>query len=381
MAKQTIIIVGAGLSGLTLGRCLLKRGIPAVLYERADSPARYSYGITLHASTYAPLLKVLDVDEKDFKSRVAVDASIGGTGKISNATATSESCFRANRGKLEEWLREGFDLKWNLGLHLGPQSVERPSRTSKQWTTICLDNGQKVQSDIVIGADGPHSALRKAVLPERELTVLPYVVYNGKRRIDHAVFEEKIRPHLTDSNIVNFKYGDARVNISINEYQPAKVSMSWTYSRPSRGASDPLHKPERALSGATTVPEELYHEIDSLQGVLPEPFVSTLDTEMLRKDRILHWLMRTTLVPKEDLQSLAQDGIVLMGDAAHAQPIVGGNGANEAISDAVSLAEHIAYGQKDLTHWLDGRYSVWEGGVDAAQNNIAALHSSISERL
>jgi 2-polyprenyl-6-methoxyphenol hydroxylase-like FAD-dependent oxidoreductase len=80
MAKQTISIIGAGLGGLTLGRCLQKRGIAAILYERLDSPPRYSYGITLHASAYTPLLKALDVDEMDFKSRVAVDASSGGRG-------------------------------------------------------------------------------------------------------------------------------------------------------------------------------------------------------------------------------------------------------------------------------------------------------------
>jgi 2-polyprenyl-6-methoxyphenol hydroxylase-like FAD-dependent oxidoreductase len=278
-------------------------------------------------------------------------------------------------------LREGLNLEWNLGLHLGPQQIERPSGSSEQ-STLCLDNGKIVQSDIIIGADGPHSALRNSLLPESQLTILPYVVYNGKKRMNHAEFEKKIRPHMQDSNIINYKHGDVRINFSVNEYQPGTVSVSWTYSRPSRGISDPLHKPERALSGAKVIPDELYQELHVLhQAGLPEPFATVFEEGMVRNSPILHWLMRTILVPKEDLQDLARDGIVLMGDAAHAQPIVGGNGANGAISDAANLAEEIAKGQKDLAGWVDSRYSTWEESVSAALRNIETLHTSKSDRL
>lgn len=384
MARQTINIVGAGLSGLTLGRCLQKRGISAILYERADSPARFSYGITLHASTYVPLLKALEVDERDFISRVAVDAPIGGSGKISDA-ASSSGNFRAHRGKLEEWLREGLDLRWNLGLHQGAQQVERPSDASGQ-TALNLDDGKQVHSDIVIGADGPHSQLQKSVLPEAQLTVLPYVVYNGKRRIPHARFDEKIRPLMQDSNILNFKHGDARINISINQYYTSPqelVGFSWTYSRPSRGSSDPLHNPERATSDAKKIPDELYTELEDLRKAgVPEPLPTILNARDVSHDRILHWLMRTNLVPKDDLKDLAKDGIVLIGDAAHAQPIVGGNGANDAIADAVSLAEAIANSDgRDLSGWVDERYGVWEKSVEKAKGGIEALHGSQMERL
>ena len=58
MTQSTINIVGAGIGGVTLGRCLLKRGISSVLYERMSSSRRHGYGITLHSSAYQPLLKV-----------------------------------------------------------------------------------------------------------------------------------------------------------------------------------------------------------------------------------------------------------------------------------------------------------------------------------
>jgi 2-polyprenyl-6-methoxyphenol hydroxylase-like FAD-dependent oxidoreductase len=381
MAKQTISIIGAGLSGLTLGRCLRQRGISAILYERTSSPAAYSYGITLHASAYAPLLKVLDVDEHTFKTRIAVDAAIGGSGKINNAALGAVSgnlnkggdSFRANRGKLEEWLREGLDVRWE-------QVLQHVEHSSDGAPTLSFENSEKVQSDIVVGADGPHSNLRRALLPESQLTILPFVAFNGKRRIGRAVFEEKILPHMRASNVVNFKHKDVRVNVSVSEYTTDRVSVSWTYSRPSQGTSDALHNPERALSSATVIPEQLFEELDTLyQMGLPQPFTEIFEPSILRKDRILHWLMRTTLVPKEELQKPAQKGVVLIGDSVHAEPIVGGNGANAAISDAVSLAEHIAQNQdtggRNLVNWIEQTYPTWSQSVQTATQTISTLHT------
>jgi 2-polyprenyl-6-methoxyphenol hydroxylase-like FAD-dependent oxidoreductase len=383
MSKRTINIVGAGLGGLTLGRCLKQRGIPAVLYERNASPPAYSYGITLYTSSYAPLLKVLDVTEHAFKSRVAVDASAGGSGRIGDAAIGAGnnrgSCFRAHRGRLEEWLREGLDVRWE---HV----LQQADRSTEHATTLHFANGEQVQSDIIIGADGVHSSLRKSLLPESQLNILPIVVFNGKRRIDRAVYEEEILPHMSDSNVINLRHGDARLNFSVSDYKSDRVSVSWTYSRPARGQNDALHMPERALSKATAIPDDLYEELSALsQSSLPQPFAGLFETAHLRNDRILHWLMRTAHIPEEDLQALAQNGIVLIGDAAHAHPIVGGNGANMAIEDAVSLAEQIATTQDtdkaDLSGWINQRYPIWNDSVQEATENIQRLHSNQPPRL
>ncbi|KAF2032162.1 FAD/NAD(P)-binding domain-containing protein [Setomelanomma holmii] len=349
MAKQTISIIGAGLGGLTLGRCLQKRGISAVLYERTSSAAPHNHGITLYASSFTPLLRALDVSEKNFKNKVAVDAATGGQGSINHSAAgflkesgQDDTCFHVHRGRLEEWLREGLDIRWEHVL----QNVE-PSSGADEQPTVHFENGLKTQTNVVIGADGPHSAMRRSILPDSQLIILPFVAFNGKRRIDRAVFEDCFEPHLNNTNVVQFTQGDVRLKLSIDDnYSKDKVSVSWTYSRPSH--------PNGPLS-------------------------QLLDTKDVRKDRLLHWLMRTILLPKENLQDLAHGGIVLLGDAVHAEPIVGGNGANAAIQDAVSLANRIAGGQEtdklDLSSWIDERYGSWEHGVRTAKTTIDATHS------
>jgi 2-polyprenyl-6-methoxyphenol hydroxylase-like FAD-dependent oxidoreductase len=383
MAKQTISIVGAGLSGLTLSRCLLHRGIPTILYDRTSSPAPHSYGITLYASSYTPLLNILSISESAFKRRVAVDTAIEGSGKISLDAAgprsDAGSCFRANRGKLEDLLREGLDVRWDHKLG----HVESHSDGA---STLRFENKQSIttSSTCVIDASGPHSQLKKLLLSQHELEILPFVVFNGKRRIPRSEFDT-IAPHMHDSNVLNFTHGDTRLNFSINEYTPEYVSISWTYSRPSHSystSSDPLHKPDRELSDATKIPDELFNELSAFSKALAHPFAPLFAPEVVRKDRILHWLMRTSNVAKKDAKDLAKKGVVCIGDAAHATPIVGGNGANEGIEDAVSLAEWIANeGGANMEGWVEQRCSMWAQGVQAAEERIGEMHKGKGGRL
>jgi 2-polyprenyl-6-methoxyphenol hydroxylase-like FAD-dependent oxidoreductase len=366
MPKQTITIIGAGISGLTLGRCLLQRNIPAILYERTTSPQHHNYGITLHDRAYQPLLRALSADEDAFKRKVAVDAAMGGCGDIGPAHRGS---FRANRGMLEEWLRDGLDIRFQHTL----QRVTRP-QSSQEPMVLGFDNGTEVCSEITIGADGSHSSLRQALLPDPQLVVLPMVTINGKRRIAIATFLELYAPNMDKSNVVSTKRGDIRLNISVDARMADIVSLSWTYSRPARGTGDPLHRPNRPLAGATDIPDEFFDELADLHRTgLPQPFHDMFDPSKLPKDRKLHWLMRSSLLPQGKLRGLAKAGIALIGDAAHTQPIVGGAGANAAMEDGVSLAECIAQGRDFLT-WYETRYPAWKSGVEGAQNEIERLH-------
>lgn len=73
MAQHPIVILGSGIVGLTLSRCLRATGIASIIYERTPSSPRHNYGITLHEWVYQPLLQVLDLDEHGLPHRTAVD--------------------------------------------------------------------------------------------------------------------------------------------------------------------------------------------------------------------------------------------------------------------------------------------------------------------
>lgn len=166
MMQQPVRIIGAGIGGLTLGRCLLKHGVLVVLYERMPSTPRHGYGVTLHASSYTPLPEILGLDEWTFKRRVAVDGSLGGCGNVEPKSIiypgrVDSTSFRAHREKLERLLREGLDVRWENAL----KRVEENSSGME----LCLQNGQKLKSACIIGVDGLHSNTRKSYHPTRPI--------------------------------------------------------------------------------------------------------------------------------------------------------------------------------------------------------------------
>ncbi|UPX16334.1 uncharacterized protein EKO05_0006742 [Ascochyta rabiei] len=375
MSQPTISIVGAGIGGLALGRCLSQRGIRAILYEKAPSSPRHSYAITLQPASYRPLLQALNIDEGTFRTRVAVDAGIGGSGAINTEgygyRNLETASFRAHRGKFEELLREGLDVRWEHTLqNVIPNAGDRLS--------LKFENGQSASSDIVIGVEGPHSTIRKEFLPAENPTILPYVVFNGRRRISRELFERHYAAAFSNTTVLELRREAIVLNISINEASQDEVSISWIYSRPAQVSSDALHKPNRANAAARDIPKEFFEEVGALKE-LTQPFADVFDAEKLRKERILHWLMRSILVSKPELQQLAERGILLMGDAAHAEQIIGGGGANGAIEDGLNFADWIVEkGTADLTSWYDTRYASWQDGQEKSQACIAGIHGEQS---
>lgn len=378
MSPQPLSIIGAGLGGVTLGRALLERGIPVVLYDRASSASRHGYGISLHASTYKPLLNMLKMDEQTFRKSVAVDAAVGGNGAIDpkklicprDVTSTS---FRAHRERLEKLIRQGLDIKWESGL----EKLEQ----TPNGTTLYLQNDNSIEGQIcVVGADGVHSTTRKSILREAGLEVLPFVTFNGKRKVDRKTFDDIYTTTLRESNVVEIHNNGALLQVSVNDITAEQASVSWIYSRPAKGPSDRCFKPNRTLSDASEIPKEFYEEVAALKD-LPQPFSEIFDEQKMQQDRILTWLMRASKVDLPQLYQLASNGIFLMGDSAHSQAILGGEGANVAISDGLTLAEAIAaQNGETITSWYSKRFPAWQQSLETSKTTIEEMHREQAPR-
>lgn len=371
MSSHSITIVGAGLAGLTLSRCLKQHGISAVVLERVSSSPRYNYGITLHPWAFQPLLNTLQIDESTFREKLSIESPQRNMGEMTSSTLapgieTSRGTFRCHRGKLEKLLQEGQDIRWE-------RNVEGVKTLSQGVVAVQLKDEQPLETGILIGADGVHSQVRKSLLPEVELTVLPFVVFNGKRRVSIAEFNDTVAPVLEDRTIMHSRRGDIILEISINEFTPKQVDISYTYSRPARN-NDPLHKPDRPIAGATSIPDEFYIELEELKQ-LDQPFDTIFNPRTVRKDRVLHWLMRTTLANPRETKGLADQGVLLVGDAVHAMPILGGEGANIAMKDGVDLAQYIArHGVDNLQAFTDTRYDAWKNEVEESEKRLVDMH-------
>lgn len=374
MSPPQVTIIGAGLSGLTLGHCLKHKGISATIYDRATSNRLSNSGITLNSSTYQPLLSILRLDEPAFREKLAVDSQNGGSGRLS-VQVSSHNSFRCHRGRLEALLGHSQNINWDK--RLKDIDISAPS----QRITAQFEDGISLDSECIIGCDGPHSTTRQSLVDEIKLKVLPYVVFNGRRRLSNAEYMNNLHAYLLDSVLLKTRVGDILLEISLSDDIGSHVDVSYTYSRPARDGNDCLHKPTRAIAGATEIPEEFFGELDALSSLEP-PFAYIFDADNVRDDRVLHWLMRSVMPNSNEVEQLAERGVVFIGDAAHATPILGGEGANMAIQDGIDLAEHIAaHGIQDLKRFVSERCERWKVAVEESEARIFEMHATQESKM
>jgi tyrosinase len=367
MAPTPVRIIGAGLSGLTLGQCLRRRNIPAVIYERVKAnPTRNNYGITLYKSTYKPLLETLQITEDDFQRQVGVQDPDSGAVVLDNQR------LRVNRAALTSLLESNLDIRYEHKLKDIAHSTTSRSISFEKGTETTTE-----EFNLLIGADGVHSAVRSQLnlsKPAFDLEVLPYVVFNGKRRMSYSSLPSGLLGCFESPDGIKHSQDGVVLSIKADFWNPDKqiVAVSYTLSRAAVKADKSLL--ERNTSDAETLAKQFVEEVASL-GQLPAPFDGVFNLDTMSEDRLLHWLMRSSLADDNTIRDTALDkGIVLLGDAAHAQPVPG-NGANLAIDDALELAKHIdAVEGVDILAFLRARSEAWLNGKLENEQLLKELH-------
>ena len=373
MAQPSIRIIGAGLSGLTLGQCLRRKNIPAAIYERVKAnPTRNNYGITLYKSTYKPLLDTLQITEDDFRRQVGVQHPDSG------AVVSNDQKLRVNRAALTSLLERDLDIKYEHKLNNITHSGISRSISFEDGS-----NNSKEDFNLLIGADGVHSAVRSQLSlpkPAFDLEVLPYVVFNGKRRMAYSSLPRGLLDCFKSPDGIRHSQDGAVLSIKADFWNPDKqiVAVSYTLSRAAGEADKPML--DRNISDAETLAKQFVDEVASL-GQLPAPFDGIFNPATMSEDRLLHWLMRSSLADDNAIRDAALDkGIVLLGDSMHAQPIPG-NGANLAIDDALELARHISTtGDVDISAFLQARSQAWAEGKRENERALAELHPASESR-
>ena len=361
-----IAIIGAGFAGMISGRCLKVMGIPFTIFDKRDSRQDTSRSITLRPWSYKPFAKVLEIDyqqlaEKDQKP----DSNM------------SDSIY-CPQGKIEDLLSGDLHVEYwqELSEIEGLESQMR----RLLFTSYPLLGEILVKSQLIVGADGVHSGVRHLVSPEVKLSILPYVVYYGSRRMTARRYKNGIAPHMKYPAMFQFRK-ETQTLLRINPCLPNSlldddgyVHVKYTYSRPAH-EKDPLFKPDREVWEAENIPMEFYYEIEGLKDLGPV-FGDIFHPQKVRQDKVLNWLMRSLLVPLKKLQELADQNILLVGDAAHTMPILGSEGANWAIKDGIDLANYLADNDfSRLRNFYEQRYPDWQQAVSESKRRLFDMHN------
>lgn len=168
-----ILIVGAGIGGLTAALALRRNGFDAHVFEQASHLREIGAGVAispnavkvLHGLGLANALRAVGVASLSMDSR---DWQSGGLlGRIPLASASvnrwGAPFYHLHRAHLHDALRAALG---DRHVHLGSRCVSVEQRGSE--VTVRFADGSDATGDLLIGADGIHSVVREYIAgPDR----------------------------------------------------------------------------------------------------------------------------------------------------------------------------------------------------------------------
>lgn len=342
-----VAIIGGGIGGVALAVACLHRGIPFTLYERdIDFDARsQGYGLTLQqASKAIEGLGIFFLEEGVTSTRHVVHTTEGkvigewGIRKWLQSEPKSAP-KRTNVHIARQSLR--LALLEQLGGHdkiqWGHQLVDfKQSDDEGLNLTFQIDGKLKnAKADLIVGADGIRSAVRKLLIGE-DITPLRYLDCIVILGICPLSALENIDSSLLDSATV-FQTANGNERIYMMPYTSDSVMWQLSFPMAEDEAKALSAKGPQALKKEACLRTQWHYPV-------PQILAATLESQISGYPVYDRELLKSELLEKSEQ-------VTLIGDAAHPMSPFKGQGANQALLDALSLARGIAKGCKSLAHW------------------------------
>jgi 2-polyprenyl-6-methoxyphenol hydroxylase-like FAD-dependent oxidoreductase len=310
------IIIGAGIGGLSTAIALRKIGMDVKVFENKQDLIFAGAGLGIGANAVWALQQlavgnqVLQIGKALDELRILTPA-----GKILQCTDTAAISpefgpynITVERGKLLELLINALGAEQIVHIGKTCRRFEQSDSRVKVW----FDDGSLEEGDILVAADGVHSTIREALLPDAKPR---YSGYTCWRAIVQA-----------DPDLIH--------------YDPDVFTETW--GRRGRFGIVPLlnnriywfacvNGKERDSQLRTYITQDLMEVFNGYHEPIPQILKQTTDHRLLHHD--IYYL------PPIDRFSFGR--IVLLGDAAHAMTPNMGQGAGQSIEDAFFLASHL----------------------------------------
>ena len=342
-----VAIIGGGIGGVALAVACLHRKIPFTLYERdTNFNARsQGYGLTLQqASKAIEGLGIFSLSEGVVSTRHLVHTTEGkvigewGNRKWIQSNFTTNP-KRTNIHIARQSLR--LALIDQLGGHdkiqWGHQLVDFKESENEGVELTFQVNGktETAKADLLVGADGIRSAVRKLLIGD-EVTPLRYldcIVILGICPL--SALENGTNPLLDSATVFQTANGNERIYI-----MPfTSDSVMWQLSFPMS------EEDAQALSakGPQALKEEAIRRTQ-WHDPIPQILKATQETMISGYPVYDRELLQPELLAKGKQ-------ITLIGDAVHPMSPFKGQGANQALLDALMLAREIVKGCNPLSQW------------------------------
>ncbi|HEV3071737.1 MAG TPA: FAD-dependent monooxygenase [Solirubrobacteraceae bacterium] len=313
------VIAGAGVAGLSSAIALRKQGIEVTVLERASAAQEIQVGGCIHVWHNGMRgLQRIGVGERLLElagAAAVVDRAEFCTsgGRLMYGWSVREierqvgsPTFGVRRPDLHRVLLDAVDQR---NVRFGETCVG--FEQDNEGVKARLASGGEEQGDVLIGADGMHSALRAQLPGATEPRYAGYVSWQAIARVDSDVIPV---------GLFRVVWGRA-ARFLFYRIGAEEVYWEGTFAAPA-GGGEPVQERRQAVL------ERFHGWPQPIQTIVQATDTSAITrADMYDRPTSKHW---------------GVGRVTLIGDAAHAMTNALGQGANQAIEDAVVLARCVA---------------------------------------
>jgi 5-methylphenazine-1-carboxylate 1-monooxygenase len=322
-----VIIVGGGIAGLSLALSLHQIGIECRVYESVAKLEPLGLGINLQPNAVRELTALgLGDALADAGVLTAELAFYNRHGQLiwteprGRAAGYRWPQISISRGKLQEVLLGAIDER------LGPGAVvtgrhliafeERGNKVVARFADPAGQPADEAEGDLLIGADGIHSAVRRHFYPGEAAVFDGYLHYRGTVEGD---------PYLSGRSMVVVGHRTHRAIVyPVAPLPGGRVTINWLgYTKIPSGAP-PLEAWDTAADKAVAA--------DRFKG-WSYPWLDVQDL-IARTERVL----QLPNVDRDPIPRWSFSRVTLIGDAAHPMQPVGAQAGSQAVVDGRVLA-------------------------------------------
>lgn len=313
-----LAVVGAGIGGLTLAVALRRLGLEPIVYEATEEIRPVGAGIwvpsnALRALDRLGLARAVTGAGVSIESARLISLQRGVLQELSFAAVRQRYGFgnvAIHRSELHRVLLEALPAdSIRLGRRLVAVGQTGEDGADEEAIPLDFEDGSREEVDLVVGADGAGSVVRRWIDPSARLRDAAQSCYRG-------VAELELPPSL---RCVGCEIWGGEARFGFSEVGAGRVY--WFAPWSDRGGEPPA------------APAEL---LASLYAGFPEPVRDLLEATPEEA------LVFTRLGDLAPMRRWWRGRAVLIGDAAHATTPNLGQGGAQAIEDAATLADALA---------------------------------------